>query len=51
MGLIPGKEYTFSTIEKDGHKFICIDCGETSDELLKAMQIIQQNGMKVVQND
>ncbi len=54
MGLVLGKEYYFSTIEKDGRKYICIDCGPAGPapaSLEEAMQIIQANGLKVVQND
>ena len=51
MGLIPGREYYFSTLEKDGRKYICIDCGSCNDELTEAMQIVQAHGLKIVQND
>jgi hypothetical protein len=48
MELVPGREYVFSTLEKDGHRFICIDCGLIQDELSKAIQIVQENGMQVI---
>lgn len=53
MGLIAGQVYYFSTMEENGHKYICIDCGPaiSNDELSKAMQIVQASGLKVVQND
>ena len=53
MGLIPGREYYFTTMEKDGRRYICIDCGsiESGTSLEEAMQIIQASGMKVVQSN
>ena len=54
MGLVPGKEYHFFTHIEDGHKFICIDCGpeiDTNTTLEQAMKIVQENGLKIVQND
>ena len=47
MGLIPGREYYFSTLEKDGRRFICIDCGPIENTSLEeAMKIVQANGLK-----
>lgn len=54
MGLIPGREYYFSTLEKDGRRYICIDCGSVADSIAsleEAMKIIQASGMKIVQSD
>lgn len=53
MNMVPGKEYKFFTMVEGKRKFICIDCGpEIDDELLQqAMKIIQENGMKIVQDD
>lgn len=53
MGLIPGREYYFSTMEKNGRRYICIDCGtvESPTSLEEAMQIVQASGMKIVQSD
>lgn len=51
MGLITGKEYYFSTMEKDGRRYICIDCGPVENSSLEeAMKIIQANGFKIVEN-
>lgn len=51
MGLITGKEYYFTTMEKDGRRYICIDCGPVdTTSLEEAMKIIQANGLKVVEN-
>lgn len=51
MGLIPGREYYFSVMEKDGRRFICIDCGSVENTSLEeAMKIIQANGLKVVED-
>lgn len=51
MGLITGKEYYFTTMEKDGRRFICIDCGSVENTSLEeAMKIIQANGLKVVED-
>lgn len=53
MGMIPGEEYSFSILTKDGHKYICIDCGipKTKTSLEEAMRIVQESGMRIVQND
>ncbi len=52
LGLIPGQEYYFFTHEENGHHFICIDVGTTSEMTLEqAKQILQQNGLKIVQNN
>ncbi len=52
MGLISGTEYAFFTHEMDGRKFICIECPSiTQAKLQEAMQIVQANGMKIVQSD
>lgn len=52
MGLIPGREYYFFTCEEEGHQYICIDAGPTSEMTIEeAKRILQQNGMKIVQND
>ena len=52
MGLIPGREYYFSVMEKDGRRFICIDCGSVDDASLEeAMRIIQSRGLKVIEQD
>lgn len=51
MGLVVGKEYYFSTMEKDGRRYICIDCGSVdSTSLEEAMRIVQANGMKIVES-
>lgn len=53
MGLVTGREYYFSIMEKNGRRYICIDCGtiESSTSLEEAMQIVQASGMKIVQSD
>lgn len=53
VGLVIGAEYHFFLHEEGGRKYICIDCGPTiTPEMLdKAMKIVQESGMKVVQND
>lgn len=52
MGMETGKEYYFFTHEINGRKYICIDCGSTPKTTLEeAMQIVQENGLKIVQND
>lgn len=53
MNLNPGQVYYFSTLEANGRKYICIDCGPaiSNEELDKAMQIVQASGLKVVQSD
>lgn len=52
MGLKTGIEYSFSTMEKDGRKFICIDCGPVDNNLPtleQAMKILEANGLKISQ--
>lgn len=49
LGLVSGREYYFSVMEKDGRRYLCIDCG--SDELTEAMRLVQSKGMKIVKND
>lgn len=53
MNLQAGETYHFSTLEENGRKYICIDCGPiiSSQELERAMQIVQNSGLKVVQPD
>lgn len=51
MGLTSGQEYYFTTMVKDGRKYICIDCGSVDNTSLEeAMRIIQANGMKIVES-
>lgn len=50
VGLVSGKEYYFSIKEENGRRYVCIDCGSVDSELEKAMQIVQENGFKVVQD-
>lgn len=51
MGLVSGQEYYFTTMVKDGRKYICIDCGSVDNTSLEeAMRIIQANGMKIVES-
>jgi hypothetical protein len=49
MGLVSGKEYYFSTLEKDGRKYICIDCGPAvgDEDLAKAIELVKQSGLKI----
>ena len=53
MGMVSGQEYYFSTCEDEGRKYICIDCGPSSDaqSLEQAIQILQKNGMTIVKSD
>lgn len=53
MQMEAGKEYHFYIQEVNGRRFICIDCGtpEINLSLEQAMKIIQESGMKIVQND
>ena len=52
MGLVTGREYYFSTLEKDGRRFICIDCGAVDSpvSLEQALQIIKKNGLKIAED-
>ena len=44
LGLITGREYSFEV------RYICIDCG-LNTELEEAMKLVQNAGLKIVQND
>ena len=50
LGLITGREYSFEVRQIDGRNYICIDCG-LNTELEEAMNLVQNAGLKVVQND
>ncbi len=50
MNLVCGQVYDFFLHEENGKHYVCIECPGQS-ELEKAMQIIQQNGLKVTQDD
>lgn len=50
LGMELGKTYDYSVKEIDKHKYICIDCGEVLTELDKAKQIVQNAGLKIVEN-
>lgn len=50
MGMVPGRVYYFSTIEENGRKYICIDCGIANfsgKDVEEAVKIVEANGMKV----
>ena len=53
MGMQVGQIYSFSTLEMNGRKYICIDCGAavSDEELNRALQLVQSQGMKVIQNE
>lgn len=52
MQMEPGREYHFYTEKTNGRNFICIDCGNPeTTSLEQAIKIIQESGMKVVQDD
>ena len=50
LGLITGREYSFEVRQIDGHNYICSDCG-LNTELEEAMKLVQNAGLKVIQND
>ena len=50
LGLVVGREYTFEIRQINGRNYICIDCGMNT-ELEEAMKLVQNAGLKVVQND
>lgn len=53
VNLQSGKEYQFFLHSENGHRFICIDCGPefTTDDIDKAVQLLQKAGVKFVEND
>ena len=48
LGMVTGREYPFSVMEKDGRRYVCIDCGpvDTTD-LEAAIKLIEDSGLKV----
>lgn len=48
MGLVSGREYNFLTLEENGRKYICIDCG-TDTALEDAIRLIEEKGLKVTE--
>ena len=50
LGPVTGREYSFEVRQIDGRNYICIDCG-LNTELEEAMKLIQNAGLKIVQND
>lgn len=50
MNLEVGREYTFSTMEKDGRRYICIDCGKAINPVDEAIKLLKENGLKVSQD-
>jgi len=51
LGIIENKEYDFYTLEHEGKRYLCIECGELADELAQAMEIAQKYGMKIVKSE
>lgn len=47
MNMQIGHEYNFYTLETNGRKFICIDCGAsvTDKDLERAKQILAERGI------
>lgn len=50
LNLVIGETYSFYTHEMNGKTYLCIECPEKESELAKAMKIVQDNGMKIVQD-
>lgn len=46
-----GTECKFYIHEIDEEKYLCIKCPKQLTELEKAIQIIKENGLKIVEND
>jgi bifunctional DNA-binding transcriptional regulator/antitoxin component of YhaV-PrlF toxin-antitoxin module len=51
LGMISGEEYTLTYEEREGHRYIIIDCGMVENELEKAIELVRQNGLKVLPGD
>lgn len=52
MNLIPGQEYKLYIHQENGHNYICIDCGiPETISIEQAIQVLQANGIKIVQSD
>lgn len=51
MGLTAGQVYYFTTVEENGRKYICIDCGSVSPTtpLEEAVRIVEASGLKVIE--
>lgn len=49
MNLQVGQEYEFSTLVKDGRKYICIDCGTSAMSVEEAVRTLKAAGLTVVE--
>ena len=50
LNLSNGTECKFYTTEFEGDTYLCIKCPTQSTDLERAIQIIQQNGFKIVES-
>ena len=52
-GMSTGQDYDFEYMEKDGYKYIAINCGPIGDpiSLEEAMQLLRKHGYKFVKDD
>ncbi len=45
-----GAEYYLEVMEKNGRRYLCIDCGPVDEmSVEQAMKVLQKNGVKIVQ--
>ena len=51
LHLDTGTECVFYIYEDNGETYLCIKCPKQETELERAIKIIQQNGLKIVDND
>lgn len=51
LNLVIGDTYEFFLHDENGKRYLCIECPKTETELEKAKRIIQENGLKIVEND
>lgn len=49
VGMAIGECYTFYIEERNGHTFLCIDCGAELDEVEAAKQLLTTMGYEVLQ--
>lgn len=51
MQMQVGQEYNFFIHEENGRKYVCIECPAAANEIAKAMELLEKNGMKIMKGD
>jgi hypothetical protein len=51
MGLQPGQELEFGTLQKDGRNYITIDCGKIEIDIDRLKEILKEKNLQIVSID